>query len=74
MAYPFKAVMAVVGLLLVAGVGLVFVLARAGRSSGSELQISPATPTSLIPASKPGIPAIDTAIPAQTQTATFALG
>lgn len=74
MADPFKAAIAILGLLLAALVGAVLVVGRTGLFSGSTEKTdsqAAATPTL---AARPAIPPLDAAAPAKTETATFALG
>ena len=74
MVYPAKAVIAILGLVLVMLFGAWLILGRTGPSSGSTQQTDPQAATTPAAESQPAIPPIDAAVPARTETATFALG
>ena len=79
MAYPIKAAIAILGLLLVVLLGAWLVAGRTGLFAGSTGQMEPQDTTTPAPASRPAIPRLDADAPAKTETAgtetaTFALG
>jgi hypothetical protein len=74
MADPFKATMAILGLLLVALFGAWLILGRPRLFSDSSQSAEPQASSTTAPASQPAIPPLDSAVPAKTETATFALG
>ena len=74
MAGPFKAIIAILGLLLVVLFGAWLVFGRTGPSSDSSQQADPEGITTPVPASQAAVPPLDAAVPAKTETATFALG
>jgi len=74
MAGPFKAAIAILGLLLVVLFGAWLVVGRTGLFSGSTRQTDPQAATTPAPASRPAIPLLDAAALTKTETATFALG
>ena len=71
---PIKAIVAILGLLLVVLFGAWLVFGRTGPSSGSTRQTGPEGISTPDPASQPAIPPLDAAAPTKTETATFALG
>ncbi len=74
MADAVKAAIAILGLLVVVLFGVWLVMGRTGPSSGSTGRKDPQGTATPDPESQPGIPPIDAAAPAKTETATFALG
>ena len=74
MADPIKATIAVLGLLLVALFGAWLILGRPHPLSDSIQPAEPQATGMPAPASQPAIPPLDAAVPAKTETATFALG
>jgi hypothetical protein len=74
MTVPFKAAIAILGLLLVVLLGAWLVVGRTGPSSDSTRQADPTGTTAPTPESQPAIPPLDAAAPTETETATFALG
>jgi len=74
MADPFKAAIAILGLVLLVLLGAGLVVGRAGLFSGSTRQTDPQAAATPAPASRPAIPPLDAAAPKKTETATFALG
>ena len=69
MAYPIKAAIAIVGLLVVLLLGAWLVVGRTGLLAGSTRPTGPQAKTTPAPASRPAIPRMDAAVPAQTETA-----
>ena len=74
MAYPIKAAITILGLLVVLLLGAWLVVGRTGLFAGSTRQTDPQGTAVPALASQPAIPQLDTAAPAKTATATFALG
>jgi len=74
MASPFKAGVAILGLLLVVLFGAWLVASRAGLFSGSARQMDLRAAATPAPASRPATPSLDAANVTETETATFALG
>ena len=70
----FKAAIAILGLLLLVLLGVWLVVRWTGTSSGLAQQADAPDATMPDAASRPALPALDVAAPAQTETATFALG
>ena len=69
-----KAAIAILGLLLVVLFGAWLVFGRTGPASGAAQETDPPGAAAPDAASRPALPALDVAAPAQTETATFALG
>ncbi len=71
---PIKAIVAILGLLLVLVFGAWLLLGRSGPSSGSTQETDSEAIATPGRASQPAIPTLDSAVPTKTETATFALG